>query len=158
MSIVLVRELKLLCLRQQPVLTLAVAESLTGGRIQTAITAVSGASGFFNGGITAYSLDQKVKTLGVKRAAAARVNSISAEVAIQMAKGAARLFNADLAVATTGYAEPAAAQDVVDPFSYWSIAHRITARRWSILTGRIICLGQRRTEVQATIKIGRAHV
>ena len=50
-----------------PRLTLAVAESLTGGRVQARITAISGASEFFLGGMTAYSLDQKVRHLGVSR-------------------------------------------------------------------------------------------
>ena len=69
-------ELKPLLLAS-PKLTLAAAESLTCGRVQAAIGSVSGASEYFLGGITAYSLDQKVRHLGVERAAAARVNSVS---------------------------------------------------------------------------------
>ena len=151
MSNTLIRELKTLCLSQQPALRLAVAESLTGGRVQAAITAVSGASGFFLGGITAYSIDQKVKLLGVKRAAATRVNGVSAEVAAQMAQGAVRLFGADIAVATTGYAERAKTQNVDEAFAYWAIAHRISARRWRILSGRVVCPELNRTEVQAVV-------
>ncbi|CAM2897401.1 CinA family protein [Rariglobus hedericola] len=150
MSVSAAQELKALCLRE-PALTLAVAESLTGGRVQAAITAVSGASGYFLGGVTAYTLDQKVRQLGVKRAAAARVNCVSAEVAAQMARGVAVLFGADLAIATTGYAEPAREQGVDDPFAYWAIAHRVTARRWKILTGRVVCPGMKRTEAQAAV-------
>ena len=151
MSTALVRELKTLCLRHQPALTLAVAESVTGGRVQAAITAVSGASGFFLGGLTDYTLEQKVKHLGVKRAAAARVNCVSAEVAIQMAEGAARLFDADVAVATTGYAEPAPESGVDVPFAYWALAHRVTPRRWHRTSGRVICPGLSRINVQATV-------
>ncbi len=146
-----VRELQTLCLRRRPVLTLAAAESLTGGRLQAAITAVSGASGYFLGGITAYTLDEKVRLLGVKRAAAARVDCVSAEVAAQMARGAASLFGADLAVATTGYAEPATERGVDAPFAHWAIAHRVTARRRRLLAGRIVCPGLKRTEVQAAV-------
>ena len=101
--------------------------------------------------LTAYSIDQKVKLLGVNRAAAKRVNGVSAAVATQMARGAAELFGSDLAVATTGYAEPAAAQGVTDPFAYWAIAHRVSPRRWQVLTGQVVCPGQKRTEVQATV-------
>ena len=62
-------DLKNLMLRE-PRLTLAVAESLTCGRLQARIGAISGASEFFLGGMTAYSLEQKVRHLGVDRAAA----------------------------------------------------------------------------------------
>ena len=87
--------------------TLAVAESLTCGRVQARIGAISGASEFFLGGITAYTLDQKVKHLGVDRAVAAPVNSVAAAVAEQMARGVCALFGSELGLATTGYAEPA---------------------------------------------------
>ncbi len=142
--------LKTLCLRE-PSLTLAVAESMTGGRVQSAITAVSGASGFFLGGLTAYTLDQKVRHLGVKRAPAAKVNAVSADVAAQMARGAARLFGADVAVATTGYAEPAPDHGVGEPFAYWAIAHRVTARRWLTITGRVVCPGMTRNDAQQCV-------
>lgn len=142
-------ELKSLCLRGSSVRTLAAAESMTGGRVQAAITAVPGASGYFLGGITAYTLDQKVRHLGVKRAAAARVGCVSADVAAQMARGAARLFSAEIAVATTGYAEPA--PGVPDPFAFWAVALRLTPRRWRIVTGRVVCPGMKRVEAQQCV-------
>lgn len=129
-------------------ITLAVAESMTGGRVQAAITAVPGASGFFLGGITTYTLDQKVRHLGVKRAAAAKVNCVSAEVASQMARGAVRLFGADIAVATTGYAEPSPEHGVDEPFAFWAIAQRVTARRWRVVTGRVVCPRMKRNAAQ----------
>ena len=100
-------ELKPLFL-QKPRLTLAVAESLTCGHVQARVGAISGASEFFLGGITAYTLDQKVAHLGVNRAAAKRVDCVSAAVAREMARGACQLFGSDLGLATTGYAEPSA--------------------------------------------------
>lgn len=130
---------------------LAVAESMTGGRVQAAITAVSGASGFFLGGITAYSLDQKVALLGVKRAPAAKVNAVSAEVAAQMARGVADAFGARIAVATTGYAEPSPEHGVDEPFAFWAIAHRVTARRWQVVTGRVVCPGMKRNAAQQCV-------
>jgi len=145
------QELKVLCLRREPSLTLAVAESMTGGLVQAAITAVSGSSGYFLGGITAYTLDQKAKHLGVKRAAAAKVNCVSAEVASEMARGAARFFDADVAVATTGYAESSKEWGVDEPFAFWAIAHRSTPRRWSIVTGRIVCPAVKRREAQHAV-------
>jgi nicotinamide-nucleotide amidase len=144
--------LKTLCLREpaRP-LMLAAAESMTGGRVQAAITAVSGASGFFLGGLTAYTLDQKVRHLGVKRGPAAKVNAVSVDVAAQMARGAVRLFAADVAVATTGYAEPSPEHGVDEPFAYWAIARRVTARRWHTVTGRVVCPGMKRNDAQQCV-------
>src|SRR5438045_4062744 len=103
------KDVKELLLRK-PRRTLAVAESLTCGRVQALVGAISGASEFFLGGITAYSLEEKVRHLGVDRRAARKVNSVSAEVAEQMARGVCALFGSDLGVATTGYAEPSLAE------------------------------------------------
>ena len=85
--------------------TIAVAESLTSGNIQAAIGSVSGASSYFLGGVTAYSIDQKVALLGVERAVAAPVNCVSEAVVRQMVAGIRRLTGADVGIATTGYAE-----------------------------------------------------
>lgn len=159
------RELKALCLREPAkALTLAVAESLTGGCVQSRITAISGASGFFLGGITAYTIDQKVKHLGVNRAVAKKVDAVSAEIAEQMARGAVKLFGADIAVATTGYAEPTAnpaheksgevgvevlvKSGAGEPFAFWAIAHRRGPRSWKVVTGRVVCPGMTRTQTQ----------
>jgi nicotinamide-nucleotide amidase len=143
-------ELKALMLRE-PWLTLAAAESLTCGRLQARVGEISGASEFFMGGITAYSLDQKVRHLGVERAAARRVNSVSADVAEQMARGACALFNADVGVATTGYAESAPALQVTEPFAWWALAHRRRGRFIAVRSGRVECLGAKRVEAQAIV-------
>ena len=70
------QELKRLMLAP-PRLTLAVAESVTCGRLQARIGAISGASEFFLGGITAYTIAQKVRHLGVDRAQAEAVDAVS---------------------------------------------------------------------------------
>ena len=103
--------------------TLAVAESLTCGRLQAAIGAISGASGFFLGGITAYTIEQKVRHLGVDRAHAESCDAVSPRVAAEMALGALRLFGSDVALATTGYAEPCPDRGVPHPLAYWAIAY-----------------------------------
>ena len=112
-----------------PRLTLAVAESMTGGRLQAQITAEPGASVFFRGGLTAYTRAQKVRHLGVDRAAAEPVDCVSAEVAWQMARGACALFGSDLAVATTGYAEPAPERGFLEPGCFWALCHRLVDNR-----------------------------
>ncbi len=137
----------LLC---EPRWTLAVAESLTCGRVQARIGAVSGASEYFLGGVTAYALEKKVKLLGVDRAAAAAVNAVSAGVAEQMARGVCELFGTEVGAATTGYAEPNAAQKVAQPFAWWAVARREGAR-FAVRSGRVDCPGATRVDVQERV-------
>ena len=145
-------------LRRAPRLTLAVAESVTCGLVQARIGAVSGASEYFLGGVTAYSLEQKVKLLGVDRAHAKRVNCVSREVAEQMARGACALFGSDLAVATTGYAEPSPAHGIEAPFAWWALCHRRRGRSIRHSSGQAVmragCVqfaGAKRTQMQAAV-------
>src|ERR1700690_941621 len=140
-------ELKDLML-QSPRLTLAVAESLTCGRLQARIGAISGASDFFLGGMTAYTLDQKVRHLRVDRAEAEAADGVSARVAEQMAKGACALFGADIGVSTTGYAEPFAARTVHEPFAWWGLARRKPPGTFDVQSGRVDCTGLSRVDAQ----------
>lgn len=128
--------------------TLSVAESVTCGQVQARVGAISGASQFFLGGITAYALDQKVRHLGVDRAAARAVNSVSPSVAAQMAEGACRLFGSDLAVGLTGYAEPAPDLGAEHPHAWWAIAHRVARRIRVVGSGRVECPGATRVDAQ----------
>lgn len=129
--------------------TLAVAESLSCGRVQARVGAISGASEFFLGGITAYSLDQKVKHLGVDRAMAEPANSVAVAVAEQMAAGVCKLFGSELGVATTGYAEPAAGVPV--PFAFWALAHELGGGKRTVRSGRVELPGFTRAQVQEKI-------
>lgn len=138
----------------EPRLTLAVAESLTSGGVQAAVGRISGASNFFLGGLTAYTREQKVRHLGVDDAAAKAVNSVSAAVAEQMARGVCALFGSDLGVATTGYAEPSPEQGVTVPFAWWAVAYRPRAGatgKPQVLSGKIECPGAARAEVQQQV-------
>lgn len=139
-------ELKDLLLRA-PRWTLAVAESLTCGHLQARIGAVSGASRYFLGGVTAYSLEQKVQLLGVDRARAEACACVSEAVAREMAAGAARLFGAQVTVATTGYAEPAAG--VTAPQAWWAIRVQPTGGPAETHAGFLSLPGARRTAAQA---------
>jgi nicotinamide-nucleotide amidase len=143
-------ELKKLLL-VSPVWSLAVAESLTAGHVQTRVAATSGASNYFVGGITAYSLAQKVKHLGVDRVAAKRVKCVSADVAEQMARGACVLFGAEIGLATTGFAEPSPEDGVTSPFAWWALAKRGARGRYSVRHGRIECPGCSRIESQSIV-------
>jgi nicotinamide-nucleotide amidase len=143
-------ELKELMLRA-PRLMLAVAESLTAGHVQSLVASESGASDFFLGGITTYSLEEKARHLGVKRAAAKKVDCVSAEIAEQMARGVCGLFGSDVGLATTGYAEPSAADRVTIPFAWWAVAVRRPGGRFLVRHGRVECPGEPRVEVQAIV-------
>ena len=101
---------------------IAAAESLTVGRVQAALGRVSGSSAYFVGGIAAYATEVKVRLLGVEPAHAAEVNAVSARVAEEMARGACKLFNSDIGLATTGYAEPDRARKVQEPVAWVAVA------------------------------------
>ena len=86
--------------------TLVTAESCTGGAIGAALTAVSGASAVYKGGIISYCNEVKNSMLGVSDALLNEVGAVSAPVAEAMANGARRALKADIAVSVTGLAGP----------------------------------------------------
>lgn len=86
--------------------TLATAESLTGGMVCTALVSVAGASAVVRGGIVAYDSEVKVSALGVSQKLIDDEGPVAHAVAIAMARGARTMFGADVAVATTGVAGP----------------------------------------------------
>jgi PncC family amidohydrolase len=86
--------------------SLATAESLTGGLVSQLLTRVPGASEVFRGGVVAYATDVKSELLGVDPALIARAGVISADVAIAMAQGIATRVQARFGLATTGVAGP----------------------------------------------------
>ncbi|MGL5979807.1 MAG: CinA family protein [Phocaeicola sp.] len=87
-------------------LTLATAESCTGGMLSSSITAISGSSAYFKGGVIAYSNEIKIKVLGVSSDTLDRRGAVSEAVAIEMARGVMDLLETDCAIATTGIAGP----------------------------------------------------
>ena len=86
--------------------TLVTAESLTGGGIGAAITAVSGASAVYKGGVISYTNAVKNRILGVSGETLETFGAVSEPVARQMAQGTRRLLEADIAVSVTGLAGP----------------------------------------------------
>lgn len=87
-------------------LTIATAESLTGGGLGERITAVAGASSYFLGSTVVYSLAAKRSILGVSAATLDGPGPVSRACAAEMATGARAVFGADVAVALTGAAGP----------------------------------------------------
>ena len=131
-----------------PTWTIAAAESLTAGKVQSLLARASGSSDYFVGGVTAYSLEQKVGILGVNRAHAKKVNCVSARVAEEMAKGVCSFMKADVGIATTGYAEAWPAGGIDEPFAYWAVAVRLGPARWAKAQGRISLTAKRRVQAQ----------
>ncbi len=87
-------------------LTLAAAESCSGGLVCHRLTNVPGSSVYFLGGVVAYAYEAKEQLLGVRHATLYDHGAVSKETAVEMARGARRLFGADIAVSVTGIAGP----------------------------------------------------
>lgn len=87
-------------------LTLATAESCTGGNVAARVVSVAGASACFRGSVVAYANDVKEKVLGVSGEDLERHGAVSEPVVRQMAEGARRLLGADYGVATSGVSGP----------------------------------------------------
>jgi PncC family amidohydrolase len=87
-------------------LTLAVAESCTGGLLGDTITDVPGSSDYFLGGVLAYSNQVKQSLLGVKAETLETYGAVSSQCAAEMAQGARRLLGSDVALSVTGIAGP----------------------------------------------------
>jgi nicotinamide-nucleotide amidase len=95
-------------LKQQG-LTISIAESCTGGLIQDRITNTPGSSAYFMGGITTYSDLAKIKFLNINPETLKRKGAVSEEVAKEMAIGARKNFETDIALSSTGIAGPTGA-------------------------------------------------
>ena len=87
-------------------LTIAAAESCTGGLIAARLTDVPGASAVFHCGVVSYSNEIKASVLGVNPETLRDFSAVSAETAAEMAAGVRRIAGADIAVAVTGNAGP----------------------------------------------------
>lgn len=87
-------------------LTLAVAESLTGGYFQEKVTDIPGASRWFKGGIVSYTNEVKQKVLNVREETLNREGAVSAACAREMAANVKRILDADVGISFTGVAGP----------------------------------------------------
>ena len=87
-------------------ITLATAESCTGGMIGQCLTSIPGISDYYGYGFITYSNEAKQKLLGVKKETLASFGAVSSETVIEMAEGALSVSGADLAVSVSGIAGP----------------------------------------------------
>ena len=87
-------------------LTIAVAESCTGGLLSHTLTGISGSSQYFLGGMIVYSNQIKIENLGVKKQTILLHGAVSQQTAQEMAENIRNKFNADIGLSTTGIAGP----------------------------------------------------
>ena len=90
-------------------LTLGIVESATGGLISHLITNVPGSSEFYQGSVTSYSNEIKIKIIGVKAETLKKYGSVSPQVAVEMASCGRKALAVDICVADTGIAGPGGA-------------------------------------------------
>ncbi len=99
-------EEKLVKLLKEKKMTVATAESCTGGLIAKRITDISGSSSVFECGIVSYSNRIKNEILGVSEETLAKYGAVSEQTAREMVSGALKVSGADIAVSVTGIAGP----------------------------------------------------
>lgn len=123
-------------------LTLAVAESCTGGLLASLFTDTAGSSAYFKGGLVAYQTPTKTKILGIKASMLRQNDVVSLPIARAMAASAKRLFGADYGIGVTGNAGPSRGDSqepvgtvciaIVGPESTRRIKKRFTGSRLAI--------------------------
>ena len=113
-------------------LTIATAESCTGGLLGAAITAIPGASDVYLGGFITYSNAMKRAALGVPAAALEAFGAVSEEVAEEMARGARAATGADLAVSITGIAGPGGSEHKPEGRVCFALAHAAGIRAQTV--------------------------
>lgn len=87
-------------------LTIATAESCTGGKIGQMLAGISGASAYFKGSLVTYATQSKIDVLGVSKDAIEKYSVVSEEVVLEMVKNVKLIMHSDYAIATTGNAGP----------------------------------------------------
>ena len=102
--------------------TISVAESVTAGNLQAAISMADFAQEFFQGGITVYNVAQKFKHLNVEPIHALSCNAVSKQVAVQLALGAIQNFSSTWGIGTCGYAAPVPELGIKTPYAFFAIA------------------------------------
>ena len=137
----LLNNLQQLCIEKG--VSIAVAESCTAGLIASKLTTLPGSSSYFNGGVVAYQNEIKTKILGVSQSIIDEKTEVSVEVVKQMAKSVLEKFDANFAIATTGYAGPAGGTNK-NPIGTVFIA---IASVVGVVISRFVFLGDRQSVV-----------
>ncbi|EJL75922.1 CinA family protein [Chryseobacterium populi] len=103
--------------------TISIVESVTSGCLQLAFSQMPNASLFYKGGMTAYTLSEKVRLLNVDKTEAEECDCVSENIAETMALNIAKLYETDWSIATTGYCTPIR-NSAYKIFAYFSFAYK----------------------------------
>jgi len=103
--------------------TISVVESVTSGCLQLAFSQMPNASLFYKGGMTVYTLPEKVRLLNVERTEAEDCDCVSENIAETMALNVGKLFATDWSISTTGYCTPIR-NSSYKIFAYFSFAYK----------------------------------
>lgn len=132
-------------------LRIVTAESCTGGLIGAALTDIAGSSDVVDCGFTSYSYDAKVAQLGIDRDVLQKSGAVSADIALQMVKGALAGSSAEVAVSATGIAGPGGATpDKPVGLVYIGIGNRVNGRSKAV---KNIFSGNRSDVRMATVEM-----
>jgi nicotinamide-nucleotide amidase len=127
-------------------LTVAVAESCTGGYLAHQFTKVAGSSAYFLGGVLAYSNDVKINSLGVTESTLAQFGAVSEETIIEMAQNVRTLCKASIGLATSGIAGPDGGSDEKPVGTIWIAM----ATETEVITKKLQLGGSREQNIHLT--------
>lgn len=128
-------------------LTVACAESCTGGMLASRLTSISGSSAYIKGSIVTYSNEMKVKLLGVNEEVLNTKGAVSEEVAKQMAEGIRKTIGSDIGIGITGIAGPTGGTDK-KPVGLVYIA--LTGKCGTIVTENVFSGDRKRIRYRST--------
>ena len=103
-------------------ISIATAESVSAGLLQSLLSSAEEAGLFFEGGITLYNCKQKQRQLDIPSDICNPSNGVTAEISRQMALNVCELFDCRLGLSLTGYASPIPEQNIEDLFAFGSVA------------------------------------
>lgn len=123
---------------RERMMTIAVAESLTGGMLAASLVDIPGASDAFLGGVVTYTNEMKTRQLGVDSQLLASSGAVCEQVAAQMAAGVTERFGATVSIATTGVAGPGESEGkpAGTVFIACCFAGQTTVKRYQFSGGR----------------------
>lgn len=117
--------------------TVATAESVTAGQLQFLLSQIKNASDNFKGGLTAYTLEEKINLLGINEEEAKSCDCVSPEIAQDMALQASHLFNSEYGIGVTGYATPVEESNFT-LYAYFAIAYKMEI----VISEKIVLLAE----------------
>lgn len=103
-------------------ITVAVAESVSSGLLQSLFSSELEAGMFYQGGLTTYNCHQKARHLGIPQEICDPCNGVAADISQRMALKICNLFDCTLGLSLTGYASPVPEQNILDLYAFGSVA------------------------------------